>query len=476
MTRSRVVIASLLTLTAFSFSGCAQLQQIAGGQINQAIKDWIEPLFEVDSKPPPGYKPIFLKTVKTMPTELPDGARLEIKSVDSRTPGVTRMQFHILDENGTFYKSASKDQLENMVCEVVETVNGRKRVIKNVKVSELTSERAEPMALALITDNSGSMGKKRATTVQEAIAEFAKGKDGRDALSVVRYDNKVKLEVDLTTDKDDFLSDLRMDGLNGFGGGTAILDGTKEGIEHLANNAGAFNERYAVVFTDGQENASKTKIQDLIRISQEKQVPIIAVDFGARINAGYMESLARATGGSYYHIYLTEEFEMLFDDIYRRTKNAYTLEYASNEYGAHTVEVNVCVGKGKAADTVEYDNSPAVGTVSLIDVHFDVAKSIIRDESNPAIQDVADLMKKYPGMTIELRGHTDSQNSTGDPDYNNKLSQSRAEAVMERLVSMGIDDDRMSAKGYGESMPVATNDTPEGRQRNRRTEFVILSK
>jgi outer membrane protein OmpA-like peptidoglycan-associated protein len=292
----------------------------------------------------------------------------------------------------------------------------------------------------------------------------------------VRYDNKVNVEVNLTKDKAIFLNELRHDGLAGYGGGTAILEGTAEGIRHLASNASTYSERYAVVFTDGQENASKISREKLIELSLQNRTPIIAVDFGNRINEGYMRSLAEATGGSYYHIYLTDEFDLLFEDIYKRSRNAYVIEYPTKEFGTHKVRVKVCVGKGSASDTASYDNSPQVGTVALIDVHFDVAKSTIRDESKPAIKEVVDLMNRYPNMTIELQGHTDSTNSTGDPQYNQKLSQSRAEAVRDAMIASGIKASRIIAKGYGESMPVATNKTPEGRQKNRRTEFVILSR
>jgi len=465
------VIAGALVIIAAAFAGCSVID------LNKIIKDYVEPAFEFDIKPPDDYKPIFVKTVKDMPPDLPPDARVEIKSVDTRTPGMTRLQVHIVDSSGTFYKSASPEQLKNLVCEVVETVNGRERVVTNAVVRELSDVRSEPMALALITDNSGSMGQKRATTVQDAIANFAGTTSDRDALAVVRYDNKVNVEVPLTKNKSQFLSELKRDGLTGYGGGTAILDGTAAGIEHLTMNATDYTDRYAVVFTDGKENASKKyKKPQLIEYSLRSQIPIIAVDFGARINETYMRELADATGGSYYHIYMTEEFELLFADIYRRTRNAYVIEYPTTEYGSHTVRIKVCVGKGSAQDTATYDNSPQVGTVALIDVNFDIAKSTIRDESRPAIQEVIDLMNNYPSMTIELRGHTDSTNSTGDPQYNQKLSQSRAEAVREAIIAAGIKGSRITAKGYGESMPIATNTTPEGRQRNRRTEFVILSR
>jgi len=458
-------------VSAMMFTGCELLD------INKMIKDWIEPAFEFDTQPPPGYKPIFIKRIERMPADLPGGATVQIKSVDTRTPGITRLYVHIVDSTGTYYGNATPDQLKKLVCEIEETVNGQTRVIKDVNVTEINEQRTDPVALAMITDNSGSMGQKRAVTVQDALADFASTTDGRDALAVVRYDNKVNVEVPVTKDKGIFLSELRRDGLNGYGGGTAILDGTAEGIRHLAANAPEYQDRYAVVFTDGMENASKqVNKQQLIELSQQQQIPIIAVDFGARINEGYMRSLAEATGGSYYHIYLTEEFEPLFADIYRRTRNAYVIEYATPGYGSHDVRIKLCVGKGSASDTATYDNAPQVGSISLIDVQFDVAKSTIRPESRPAIQKVIDLMNQYPSMTVELRGHTDSTNSTGDPQYNQKLSQARAEAVRTAVVESGIKASRISAKGFGDSMPVATNTTPEGRQRNRRTEFVILSR
>ena len=470
MNTKRTLITGSIVAMAMLFSGCQFLD------MNKIIKDWVEPAFEFDSQPPPGYKPIFVKTVKTMPAELPPGASVQIKSIDTRTPGTTKLQVHIVDENGAFYRSASPEQLKNMICEVVEVVNGKEKVVANVKISEINEERVEPMALAMITDNSGSMGTKRATTVQDALEAFSRTTNAGDALAVVRYDNKVNVEVPLSKDMDIFRSELRHDGLTGYGGGTAILEGTAEGIRHLASEAGDYQTRYAVVFTDGMENASKITKEQLIELSLKNRTPIIAVDFGARINEGYMRSLAEATGGSYYHIYLTDEFEPLFADIYRRTRNAYVIEYPTTDFGSHEVRVKVCVGKGSAADTATYDNQPQVGTIALIDVHFDVAKSTIRDESRGAIQEVVDLMNRYPSMTIELRGHTDSNNSTGDPQYNQKLSQARAEAVRDFMINAGINGSRISAKGFGESVPVATNETAEGRQKNRRTEFVILSR
>ena len=78
----------------------------------------------------------------------------------------------------------------------------------------------------------------------------------------------------------------------------------------------------------------------------------------------------------------------------------------------------------------------------------------------------------YPQMTIEIGGHTDGK---GSEAYNQRLSENRAKAVVDYLVSKGVDAKRLKYKGYGKTMPVDTNDTEEGRAKNRRVEFKILS-
>ncbi|MEZ0611085.1 OmpA family protein [Fibrella sp. WM1] len=111
--------------------------------------------------------------------------------------------------------------------------------------------------------------------------------------------------------------------------------------------------------------------------------------------------------------------------------------------------------------------------VRLNNVFFDTGKAILRDESGPELDRIVALLNDKPKLVIEVDGHTDN---TGSNEVNNKLSQDRADAVREYLIGKGIEPDRVASKGFGESKPVATNDTDEGRQQNRRVEFVILKK
>jgi outer membrane protein OmpA-like peptidoglycan-associated protein len=110
--------------------------------------------------------------------------------------------------------------------------------------------------------------------------------------------------------------------------------------------------------------------------------------------------------------------------------------------------------------------------LTLKGVYFDFAKATLRTESYPALMEAIQILKDNPDIQVEIQGHTDN---IGSDAFNQKLSERRAYAVMNFLIQYGgISPARLSAKGYGEKMPIASNETPEGRQLNRRVDFVIL--
>jgi len=113
------------------------------------------------------------------------------------------------------------------------------------------------------------------------------------------------------------------------------------------------------------------------------------------------------------------------------------------------------------------------GTVRLNNIFFDLDKAILKDESFPELDRLLKIFEQVPGLVIEIGGHTDSQ---GSDEYNRVLSDARANAVRTYLLEHGIGEDKVTAVGYGESEPIDTNDTEEGRAQNRRVEFKIISK
>jgi OOP family OmpA-OmpF porin len=109
------------------------------------------------------------------------------------------------------------------------------------------------------------------------------------------------------------------------------------------------------------------------------------------------------------------------------------------------------------------------GRVTLSNVHFKTGSAELTPESEPALNDALTALKEHPDWKIRVEGFTDNQ---GSQEANLKLSRARAEAVVTWLADHGIDRSSLSAKGYGDARPVASNSTAQGRTKNRRVELV----
>ena len=114
----------------------------------------------------------------------------------------------------------------------------------------------------------------------------------------------------------------------------------------------------------------------------------------------------------------------------------------------------------------------AIGTkIVLRNIFFDFDKATLRPESTAELERLIKLLTDLPNLKIEISGHTDDK---GSDEYNKKLSERRAETVVNYLIEKGIASSRLQFAGYGEERPIDTNETDEGRQQNRRTEFEII--
>lgn len=107
---------------------------------------------------------------------------------------------------------------------------------------------------------------------------------------------------------------------------------------------------------------------------------------------------------------------------------------------------------------------------SLSDLNFKTGSAEITQSSYPFLDEVAKNLADYPELLLTLIGHTDNQ---GADDYNKKLSENRANAVRNYLIGKGIGENKIQATGKGESEPITSNDTPEGRGKNRRVVFAL---
>ncbi len=103
-------------------------------------------------------------------------------------------------------------------------------------------------------------------------------------------------------------------------------------------------------------------------------------------------------------------------------------------------------------------------------IRFERASADLHSDSTSTLDRLAKAVNACPGFQVEIEGHTDAE---GTPERNKRLSERRAQAIVDRLAALGVGADRMSAVGYGETRPVAPNDTPDNRAKNRRIEFTV---
>ncbi|OJY24659.1 MAG: hypothetical protein BGO98_18630 [Myxococcales bacterium 68-20] len=146
---------------------------------------------------------------------------------------------------------------------------------------------------------------------------------------------------------------------------------------------------------------------------------------------------------------------------------------SSVRFGGGTVLTSSVVTPAKAAEAPVKRAKVANGHIEIDEkVQFATNSDAILPASDPLLDDIVDAFKENPQIKkVEIQGHASSE---GDANRNKTLSNLRAKAVMAALAAKGVEPSRMTAKGYGIEKPIADNKTEEGREKNRRVEFLII--
>lgn len=421
--------------------------------------------YVADATPPSDYSPIFITQKMEFDKNGKDSLQVNVSNV--RYEGNKTSAFiHLINEKNTLLTNASNKK--DIWCEVIDSTSLGEKVIKS-NVIEYKDMNSSPISIAIVMDHSGSMGEERARNMQLAVQKLIENKRDKDRISLIRYDNKIAVHADPSKDKSTLKSAHQINGLQGYGSLTATRDAIIKAVSILENEP-LTHKRAVVVFTDGYDNSSKLNIDDVVKSAKEKNIFVSTVDYGYNVDEKMLQEIANRTYGIYHHIYLTNEFDYVFDDVYTRLNHYYLVEYDVDSFGEHKLKLKICVEGKEYYDEYSYDNTPPVGSLVLLNVLFDHDKSTLKKESKNAVKMLADYMNSNPELKIELHGHTDN---TGNPDYNLKLSDKRAETVKNELVNLGVNSDRISFSGHGDTKPIADNNTNDGRANNRRTEFLL---
>ncbi len=191
--------------------------------------------------------------------------------------------------------------------------------------------------------------------------------------------------------------------------------------------------------------------------------------------------------GAQYYIFFTDRKKQkpLYKYIEIAPGGARSLDSQGSYPGAESFYYNkkssywrhIAVSFNKRALKVYLDDARVLNIPNIefnptgLAIGFDSGKSTLKPESMGVINEIYELMKDHPEIKFSVEGHTDSD---GDDAFNKDLSEKRAKTVMDKLTGMGISQDRLESKGWGESKPLNDNLTPEGKANNRRVEFVKI--
>lgn len=443
----------LLLLLAITITACKTMQNSSGES------------FVADAMPPLGYNPIFITQKADYKTNEKDSLGVNVSNV--RFEGNKTTAFiHLINRNNTLLTNASDKK--DIWCQVIDSTSLGEKVIKS-KIAEITDKDNSPISIAIVMDHSGSMGEERARNMQMAIQKLIENKRNQDRITLIRYDNKIAVHAGPDSDKAKLAAAHKVNGLEGYGSLTATRDAILKAVSILETEP-LTHKRAVVVFTDGVDNSSQQAIDQVIKSAKEKNIFVSTVDYGYNVDEQMLKEIANKTYGIYHHIYLTKEFDYVFDDLYTRLNNYYQIEYDVDSFGDHKLKLKICVDGKEYYDEYSYNNTPPVGSYVLLNVLFDHDKSTLKKESKSAVKMLADHLKANPTLNIQLHGHTDN---TGNAEYNAKLSEKRAETVKKELLALGVVDSRITYFGHGDANPIADNNTDGGRASNRRTEFLL---
>jgi outer membrane protein OmpA-like peptidoglycan-associated protein len=260
---------------------------------------------------------------------------------------------------------------------------------------------------------------------------------------------------------------------------SAFFDAAYNSIE-LFKDTDTLTPRILVLFSDGDDNYSKVEYGEVIEKAQKFGVNIFTIAFGYSIDEN-LENLSKYTGGKSYKAYSKEELLAVFRDIYNSLRNYYLISYHPPKYwGYHKVFSELTLpGRDSAMIAeAEYNTGDITPWSDLSDIFsrpilFEFDKAEILSQSSQILDEITDAMMIIPNLRLEIQGHTDNM---GTQEYNLNLSNNRAKAVYEGLISRGIEARRLRWRGFGMNRPIAPNDTEENKAKNRRTEFVIIAK
>lgn len=473
-----------------------------------------EDLIPNDATPPQGYAYFYVNNTKEIVKVDTSKLHYTFRSMNIDGNNV-ELQVNLVDANGNTFLGATDPSWKYIWCNLlVQNPNGTVGQITDFSVEEVVE--SEPTSYALVLDHSGSMGAQRANQLQKGAINLINNKKSQDDFMLIKYDNRVKVEANLSKNTSTIKRRLNNTGLLGYGGSTALNDAAYVAAFKLSKYSQA-PKKSIILFTDGYENASIHTKFELLDFAIKNNIEINVIGFGEQVNEQNLRSIAYNTGGLYVHLYDTDELEGVFEDIDFKRRHYYSVKFQTQQQGKHVAFLQLCQDLVTHDSLiVPFDNAtnrkpleerepmpdlprrdikltqfnqqkipinPVLKPVTdrrvtndfedieFPNILFKTASDEIISSEQKGIDEIVAFMRKHPNVFLQIHGHTDNQ---GNSDFNLQLSKDRANAAKKLIVDGGIAPGRIITMGFGDSKPIAPNTTDDGRAKNRRIEFHIF--
>ncbi|MDH7516642.1 MAG: OmpA family protein [Bacteroidota bacterium] len=398
----------------------------------------------------------------------PERVRVEIRSVDiSRFP-TANVIIDARDTAGHWYPDLRKNDM-------VLYQDGQPVRIESIE--SISSTMTVPVDIVFVIDQTGSM-RQEVNEVKTNILEFmqklaVRGVDYQ--LGLVTFSDRVERRRELTEDVETFIS--YVDNITVGGGG----DNPENALEGLAE-ATTLRFRHSaqkifILITDApyhqksEQGDGRTDFttESMIQFLRRHNIRLFA------ITPAHLEQYRRMTEETHGRQFdIMQDFSSILDEFSESITNLYAVRYTMRvDVPPEHITLEIRNTFDEVVDSKRVPLLEVDKKFVLENILFEFNRATLDKTYIPELQNIYNILKAYPTIHIEIRGHTDF---VGSDEYNYALSDARARAVKKYLVDRGISPARITTRGMGKMHPVAPNDTEIGRRLNRRTEIIITQK
>ncbi|MCE5304299.1 MAG: OmpA family protein [Chloroherpetonaceae bacterium] len=405
-------------------------------------------------------------------------------------PNEIKLYVLVKDEFGNFIANLAPpfgtvENSKKYFLNLVEEIDDKEYKIDEFDVEERHDTLAQKYSFSLVLDHSGSMS-STIDDLHNAVKVFLNKMEKHDEASIVKFDHRIERSINLTNDRNYLLNPNIYNGLDDFGGATALIAAADEGIRSIA---GSKSVKIEVLFTDGYENASFYPFlfsnqgysflpKQLIYKAREENVRVFTIGYG-NVDKDLLEKISILTDGKSYYADNTKEIEQIFNELPRIFHNYYLISFKPHKIdGEHKLTLTFGNPDGSSGNIQRKTYIGKIEGFGLDTMdrqwiaYFEFRKDNLSEIYIPVIEKIATFLQNNPKSKIQIHGHTDL---TGTPAANMDLSKKRADVVAKELIKFGIPANRIIVIPHGMTEPIWNPEADEyEKQENRRVEFVII--